>query len=183
MVKRRDQLSVLILFASIEGQTRKIAQFVEAEVRRAGHEATLVDASNKNAVVTFEGFDTVILAAPVHERRHPPNFELLLTASRADLAGRRTLMISVSLGAAFPELHEEAREYLDEMKMRTSLKPNAETLVAGAVRPSSYGYYETEVLRHAVLRNQAINPSTQEVEFTDWEALAAVVTEFVSADA
>ena len=176
-------MSVLILFESIEGQTRKIAQFVETKVRSAGYKATLVDASDKMAEVTFEGFDTVILAAPVHERRHPPNFELLLTASRADLAARRTLMVSVSLGAAFPELHEEAQDYLDEMKMRTSLKPNVELLVAGAVRPSSYSYYETEVLRHAVLRNQAIDPGTQEHEFTDWEALAVVVTEFVSAGA
>lgn len=176
-------MSVLILFASIEGQTRKIARFIETEVRNAGHKATLVDASDMMAEVTFEGFDTVILAAPVHERRHPPNFELLLTASRVDLAARRTLMISVSLGAAFPELEEEAQEYLVEMKSRTHLKPNAEALVAGAVRPSSYGYYETEILRHAILRHQTIDPSTQEREFTDWDALAVVVTEFVSTGA
>jgi len=173
-------MAVLILFASIEGQTRKIARFVEAKVRSAGHEATLVDASDKMAEVTFEGFDTVILAAPVHERRHPPNFEFLLTASRADLAARRTFMISVSLGAAFSELKEEAWEYLVEMKLRTGLEPNAELLVAGAVRPSSYGYYETEILRHVILRDQTIDLSTQEREFTDWDALATVVTEFVS---
>ncbi len=176
-------MPILILFASIEGQTHKVAKFVESEVHSAGHEATLVDVSDKMAVVTFEGFDAVILAAPVHERRHPPNFELLLTASRADLANRRTLMISVSLAAAFPELHGEAQEYLIEMKMRTSLEPDAETLVAGAVRPSSYGFYETEVLRHAVLRNRAIDPRTQEHEFTDWDALAVVVSEFVSTGA
>ena len=79
-------MPVLVLFASIEGQTRKIARFVETELKRAGVDVTVVDASEKMAEVTFEGFDTVILAAPVHERRHPPNFELLLAASRADLA-------------------------------------------------------------------------------------------------
>ena len=175
-------MQVLILFASIEGQTRKIAQFIEETVRSAGHDPTIVDVSDKMADVTFDGFDTVILAAPVHERRHPPNFEVLLTASRADLEARRTLMISVSLGAAFPKLMGEAQEYMDEMKMRTGLKPNAEALVAGAVRPSSYGYYETEVLRHAILRHQTIDPRTQECEFTDWDALGRVVTRFLSAD-
>ncbi|WP_299567724.1 flavodoxin domain-containing protein [uncultured Sulfitobacter sp.] len=173
-------MQVLVLFASIEGQTRKIADFVDAQVRRAGHESTLVDASEKRAVVTFEGYDTVILAAPVHERRHPPNFEIVLTASRADLAARRTMMISVSLGAAFPELREEAQEYLEEMKMRTRLQPDAEVLVGGAVRPSSYGYYETEVLRHAVLRNQNIDPRTQEHEFTDWDMLEDAVGSFIA---
>ncbi|MEH6833402.1 MULTISPECIES: flavodoxin domain-containing protein [Falsihalocynthiibacter] len=173
-------MSVLILFASLEGQTRKIARFVEAEVRNAGYEATLVDVSDKMAEVTFVGFDTVILAAPVHERRHPPNFELLLTASQDSLAARRTFMISVSLGAAFPELIEEAQEYLIEMKLRTGLEPNAELLVAGAVHPSSYGYYETQILRHAILRHQAIDPRKEDREFTDWDALSKAITEFVS---
>jgi len=152
-------------------------------VRSAGLQSTLVDVSEKMAAVTFEGFDTVILAAPVHERRHPPNFELLLTASRADLAARRTLMISVSLGAAFPELLEEAQEYLIEMKLRTGLEPDAEALVAGAVRPSSYSYYETEILRHAILRHQTIDPSSQEREFTDWDALSTAVRGFLTTGA
>lgn len=176
-------MPVLVLFASIEGQTRKIARFVGTELRRAGIDASVVDASEKMAEVTFEGFDTVILAAPVHERRHPPNFELLLAASRADLAARRTLMISVSLGAAFADLREEAQGYLTEMKMRTSFEPDAELLVAGAVRPSSYGFYETEVLRHAILRTKKIDPRSQEHEFTDWDALAENVKAFVSAAA
>lgn len=173
-------MSVLILFASIEGQTQKIARFVEEKVRNAGRIVKLIDVSAKMAKVSFEGWDTVILAAPVHERKHPANFEILLTASRAHLASRRTLMISVSLGAAFPELKEEARDYLEEMRMRTGLTPDAELLVAGAVRPSSYGYYETEILRHVILRHQNIDPNTQEIEFTDWEALSADVGKFVS---
>lgn len=173
-------MTVLILFASVEGQTQKIADFVAAEVERAGHETSVVDASDNLAEVSFKDFDTVILAAPVHERRHPPNFELILTVSKADLAARRTLMLSISLGAAFPKLMEEAREYLHEMKLRTGLKPDAEALVAGAVRPSSYGYYESQVLQHAVLRDQDINPNTQEQEFTDWGALAGTIAEFVS---
>lgn len=176
-------MAVLILFATIEGQTAKIARFIETELQGAGCEATLVDASDKMAKVTFDGFDTVILAAPVHERRHPASFELLLTASRADLAARRTMMISVSLGAAFTTLKKEAREYLVEMKLRTGLEPDAELLVAGAVRPSSYGYYETQILRHAILRDQTIDPRTQEREFTDWDELAAAVKGFAGVDA
>ena len=40
-------MNVLIPYASIEGQTLKIARFAEEHVRRAGHEATLVDAGQK----------------------------------------------------------------------------------------------------------------------------------------
>jgi menaquinone-dependent protoporphyrinogen oxidase len=173
------RMSVLIIFASVEGQTQKVARFVADEVKAAGHAVRLVDASDNLAEVSFDDTDTVILAAPVHERRHPANFELILTASRMELAARRTLMLSISLGAAFPELMEEAREYLREMKMRTGFLPDAEALIAGAVRPSSYGYYESQVLRHAVLRDQPNDPATQEQEFTDWGQLADVVADFL----
>ena len=67
-------MKVLIIFASVEGQTRKIVKFLANEVKSIGHDAQLFDASDA-AKVSYDGIDAVILAAPVHERRHPKMFE------------------------------------------------------------------------------------------------------------
>ena len=101
-------MKTLVIYATIEGQTGKIANFVKDEVRKMGHDVALVDA-NDPTEISFEGIDAVIMAAPVHERRHPQNFEALLTAHVGRLARLKTLLISVSLNAAFPEGIEEAR--------------------------------------------------------------------------
>jgi menaquinone-dependent protoporphyrinogen oxidase len=172
-------MKVLIIFGTVEGQTRKIGKFAADRLRKLGHEVSLVDAAEKFADVSLEGVDTVILAASVHERRHPKPFEVLLAAQSAELNALDTLLLSISLSAAFPEGLEEAMDYLVEMKMRTGIEPTAEALVAGAVKTGSYDYFASQVLRHVVLRGRDYDPSQGEHEFTDWDALAVTIDDFV----
>lgn len=174
-------MKVLIVYATVEGQTGKIARFLQDRLTEAGHAVTLADAGDRTAQIDVLAADKVILAASVHQRRHPEAFEVFVTGAKADLAQRPTLMISVSLKAAFPEGQEEAQDYLAEMKMRTGLAPDAELLVAGAVQALSYDYFETQVLRFVVLDGQDFDPEDGPHEFTDWGRLDADVTAFIAA--
>lgn len=173
-------MKVLILYATVEGQTGKIARFVSDAVKRLGHEAVRTDADD-TAELSLEGVDAVILAAPVHQRRHPRGFEALIAARAEALAERRTLMLSVSLNAAFPEGQEEAEDYLLEMKMRTGLAPDAELLVGGALRPAEYDYFASQVVRFVVMRDHEYDDTADEHEFTDWDALATKIEAFLLA--
>ncbi|MGC3937283.1 flavodoxin domain-containing protein [Roseobacter sp. EG26] len=172
-------MTTMIVYATIEGQTGKIARFVEDQLRRQDIAVQVVDAGDKAVSVSFEGVDKVILAASVHERRHPKPFEVFLTAHRHELAPIDTLLLSVSLSAAFPEGLEEAREYVIEMNMRTDMKADRDVLVAGAVRTNQYDFYARQVLRHVVLRDKDFDPNVEEYEFTDWDALAVEVSKFI----
>ncbi len=175
-------MSVLIAYESVEGQTAKIAKFIEALAQDEGYQVQLVNTSDRLASVSFEDVDTVILAASVHERRHPKMFETFLATETKAFESRRTLMISVSMSAAFPDGLEEAQEYLDEMKMRTQLNSDVDLLVAGAIRSKNYGYYETQVLKHVVLRGQGFDASIKEHEFTDWSELEDRVSAFLDGE-
>ena len=172
-------MTILIAFATIEGQTEKIAGFVADTVREHGHDVWLMDTTDRTAPVSFDGVDRVVLAASVHERKHPKPFEVFLTAHAEDLAARPCLLLSVSLSAAFPEGMEEAHEYVVEMKMRTGLKTSAEVLVPGAIRTHRYDYYARQVLRHVVMRGKDYDDSQTEHEFTDWDALKMEVVRFL----
>jgi len=173
-------MAVLIAYATIEGQTGKIAHFVEEEIRKAGQEARLLDVSDETLAVSFEGVDKVILAAPVHERRHPMAFEVFMTGQRRELEARPTLLLSISLSAAFLDEMEEAQVYVDELKSHTGVTPDREVLVAGALRTASYDYFNSQILRHGVMSRHEYDPSEGEHEFTDWDALSATVQGFVS---
>ncbi|MES0863420.1 hypothetical protein ABLN87_13780 [Ruegeria sp. SCPT10] len=52
-------------------------------------------------------------------------------------------------------------------------------MVAGAVRPESYDYFEKEIIRHVVLKDRNVDPRDGTQEFTDWAALEASVTTFL----
>lgn len=170
-------MKVLVLYGTVEGQTAKVAGFVADQVRALGHEADLQD-SDAPEPVEFGDVDAVILAGSVHQRRHPRHFEALLAGLKEDLSRRKTLLLSVSLNAAFGEGREEAQEYVTELKMRTGFEPDSEMLVAGAVRSSEYDYFAMQVIRHVVLRGRKADDSGEH-EFTDWEALAAGVEKFL----
>ena len=174
-------MKLVIIFETGEGQTRKIAEFIADLVRKADHDVTLVDTSEKTADLSLDTADKVILAAPVHERRHPKAFEVAVGAARQTLTELPTLMVSVSLKAAFPDGLEEARNYLTEMKMRTGFEPAEEVLVAGAVRADSYDYYQSQIVRYVALEGHDVNVTDGVQEFTDWGALTDTVTSFLNA--
>lgn len=174
-------MKILIIFETIEGQTGKIVDQVAAQIQKAGHDVRRFDASDRMGSVSFDGIDKVILAASVHERRHPKNFEVFVSTSLDELTDRQTLLISVSLKAAFPEGIPEAQDYLTEMEMRTGFTPDQELLVAGAVRMSSYDYFESQIVQNVALAGQDVGLVDGVREFTDWDKLRADVEAFVQA--
>lgn len=171
-------MSVLIVYDSVEGQTEKVAGFVRDTLEAAGKSVSLVNIATDPAV-DFEGVAHIILAAPVHERRYPDSFEVFAAGRRSKLAEIPTLMLAVSLAAAFPEKHSDAEDFQDEFEMRTGFKPGEVEYVAGAVKPSSYGFFEAQILRFVVLRGEPVDPH-EEREFTDWDRLKTRVTGFVA---
>ncbi len=175
-------MNVMVIYATIEGQTGKIAKFVANLVRDAGHQVSIIDSHDKVSDLELEGIDAVILAAPVHERRHPLPFEVVLSANSKELEKRRTLMLSISLNAAFPEGREEAQEYLTEMKMRAEFTPDEEMLVAGAIRSDKYDYFASQIVQHVVLRGREVDANADGHEFTDWDALTAKIGAFLLAE-
>ncbi|MEL7258390.1 MAG: flavodoxin domain-containing protein [Pseudomonadota bacterium] len=172
-------MKILIVFETVEGQTQKIAEFVEHHLSAAGHDVQVFNTANRTSPIDLEDFDGIVLAAPVHERRHPKAFEVFVAASREDLGKRKTLFLSVSLKAAFAEGQEEAWDYLTEMKMRTGFAPSREAIVPGAVRTESYDYFEKQVLSNVVLGGRKVDLVDGVREFTDWDKLRAEVNAFV----
>ncbi len=172
-------MTVLIAYGSIEGQTKKVAKYVEDLIRDAGAKVTVFDTGDRSQEPALEAVDQVILAASVHERRHPKDFETFVFSNRKELAEKQVLLVSVSLKAAFENGQDEARDYVDEMLLRTGLEPTEVQLVAGAIRRSSYDFYASEVLRHVVLKGQRFDPNVRDYEFTDWDALGDGVKSFL----
>ena len=173
-------MSVLILFETVEGHTAKVADFAADVAREAGRTVEVIDLGGKEEPA-FGGVDHVILAASVHQRRHPRDFEATVAAHREVLSRLPVLMLSVSLSAAFPEGRDEAQDYLDEMKMRTGLAPNAEALVPGAVQTAKYDYFAMQVVKFVLLRGRQVDSDAAEHVFTDWEALRTTVQDFLAA--
>lgn len=173
-------MNFLIIFETVEGQTGKVAEFVRTRLEAQGHSVRLFNSHDTAEQPDFDGIDKVIMAAPVHERRHPRNFEVLVSSATEHLKSRPVLMISVSLKASFKEGLSEARDYVLEMTMRTGFEPDHVVLAAGAVRERAYDYFESQIVRQVVLDGRDVQLEDGIQEFTDWTALGHDMDEFLN---
>ncbi|MEM9475791.1 MAG: flavodoxin domain-containing protein [Pseudomonadota bacterium] len=173
-------MKLLILFATIEGQTRKIADHLAQAAEEMGHTVVMHDADTDDVGLALGGVDRVVLAASVHRRRHPQSFEKLVQSQADALKGLPTLLYSVSLCAAFDEGLKEAQTYVDEMCDRTGFVPSETVLVGGALQFDKYQDYEAWIVRYIALGLRNYDKAEGDREFTDWDALTQSLSAYVS---
>ncbi len=172
-------MRTLIIFASVEGHTRKIAHFVEESVRQTGQPVRLFDAGGDDPHVDFDEIERVILAASVHRLRHPSSFEKFVKSHHRELSDLPTLLLSVSLCAGFPEGVSEARSYVDDLTTRTGFVPTRDLLVGGALQFGKYREDEAWIVRFIA---RGLNPGGdvgEDRELTNWDAIEEAVSCFV----
>ncbi len=172
---------VLVVYATTEGHTRKIAERVAARIGAGGDQATLVDA--RAAAVTELGtFDAAVLAASLHVGRHQAEMVEFIRKQRARLDRAPTAFVSVSLSAT-SRLEEDlagARAAVEEMFDELDWEATSVHLAAGAVHDRRMSFLKRWVI-HRILREKGVemDPSG-DMEFTDWAALDVFVDTFMA---
>ncbi len=173
-------MKILIAYATTDGQTLKIAEFMAERIRQAGHEAELFDTNSRRDDVDLDQFDKVIVAGSVHQLKHQKCLEIFVFAKREKLEAMPSMFVSVSLASAFPDAHYQAVEYCERFVSDTGWKPDKVAYVAGAVRHEDYGYFREQILEHLVLEGAHYDDLVDDHEFTDWQAVGEAVQSFLA---
>ncbi len=92
-------MTVLILYATTEGQTRKIAGRAGDHLKLAGHRVEIMRIGAANGI-GLQSYERVILMASVHAGRYQPEFTAYVTLHQPDLVKIPHAFLSVSLSAA-----------------------------------------------------------------------------------
>jgi len=174
-------MRILIAYGTSEGQTRKIANTVAEQIRELGHEVHLLDTASieETDVGSYGSYDKFVVAGSVHQRRHQECVEVFVMAKLSELQKQPTLLISVSLSAAFPDGISEAQSYVNDFLAITGWKPTQSLLVAGALRYDEYDYFKAQIIEHVVLKCREVEGANGDYEFTDWDTLRRTVESFV----
>jgi menaquinone-dependent protoporphyrinogen oxidase len=173
-------MNVLVLYSSTEGQTKKVAERAAAKIRAAGHAAETYDMGSEQKAPAISPYDAVIVAASVHQGFHQESATNFVAAQVGILKTKRTAFISVSLSAAMPDGEAEAQSYVDRFVEVTGWRPGACLLLAGAVRLSSYDYFERQVMKYMIAQKGIAHDLDVDYECTDWSELEAFVGSFLT---
>jgi menaquinone-dependent protoporphyrinogen oxidase len=173
-------MKVLVVYATGEGQTRKIAGTVASHLQELGHEVTCRDSSENLGNLDFNAFEAIFVAGSVHEQKHQETIADFVIARRALLERAPSAFLSVSLAAAMKDGMPEARSYIADFIAETGWQP-ADTLpVAGALRYSEYDYFRQQVVRDVIFKNDFRIDAERDYEFTDWEGVKSFAGNFVA---
>jgi menaquinone-dependent protoporphyrinogen oxidase len=165
--------SVLIVYGTTEGQTRKIAARMAELASEYGHAATVADAAGAAVHVPRGRYDAVMVAASVHRLRHQTSVKRFVRENLRLLEHVPSAFFSVSLSAAGkePRQREGARRCAEAFLKETGWKPGMVRLVAGALAYSRYGFVTRWVMKQIARREGGDTDTSRDYEYTDWEQL------------
>lgn len=175
-------MTVLITYATTEGQTRKIARFCADCLIAQGHSIELLplaDAADDDGL-DLNRFDTAILAGSVHGGRLQPQLARFAARHAAELNARPTMFVMVSLAAAGNDPDELAHlaQIAADFTDGAGWSPAYVAHVAGAFRFTQYDFFKGLAMRWIAHSKGEEVDRHSDKEYTDWSALAALLAKW-----
>lgn len=175
-------MNLLILYASTEGQTRRICRVAADRAQAQGHRVEMLPAAAAATETLEHGrFDAAILAGSIHAGHIQKDLIDAVQRSGAMLSELPTLYLQVSLSAAGddPEEQVDLARIAERTALAFGFTPTRTEQIAGAFRFSQYDFLKTWAMRWIASEKGEDIPRGEDREYTDWEALGAVLDDWM----
>ncbi|WP_396612172.1 flavodoxin domain-containing protein [Haloferax sp. S1W] len=179
--------SILVAYGTKEGQTEKIAEYIETVLEERGHKATVLSVNDFPAETAVTDFDAVFVGSSIHMGKHVKKVSRFVKENREAIEARPNAFFQVSLSSAFPSEENDAHvaEYIAEFVEETGWEPDRIGAFGGALRFSEYGFFTRMIMKRIARDTIGETDASQDHEYTDWdevEAFAADVAAIVEMD-
>jgi menaquinone-dependent protoporphyrinogen oxidase len=167
---------VLIAFHTEEGQTAKIAERIAAVLTASG---ISVDLAAVDAGPSTAGYDAVVVGDSIHAVHHSKALRRFLRDRAESLDAMPTALFQVSLTSANPDDEHTvtAHGLVQELLHKTGFSPDIVAMFAGALVYTRYGWFKRHVMRAIVKREGGDTDTSQDYEYTDWDAVGEFATD------
>lgn len=174
-------MRILIAYASIDGQTARIAQRVGAVLTHAGHKVTSMPADDPGLARALGEHDAVIVGGGIRYGHHARYLEAAIREHFVAIATRPNAFFSVSLSAGGPGARPaEAARHVAKFLERTGWTPQRATSFAGALRYTKYNPFIRLMMRLIVGAAGGDTDTSRDYEYTDWQAVERFAAEFAA---
>ena len=174
----------LIVYATTDGQTRRISERIQQVFRDSGQQTTLADI-DEAAQVDPADFDGFIAGASVRYGKHDPEMAAFLEGNRDAINRVPNAFFSVNLIARKPEKRNlEGNKYLRKFLERLSFSPMHVEIIAGKLDYPSYRFIDRIMIQMIMKITGGPNDGTSVIEYTDWDQVdgfAARMAEAIAA--
>ncbi|HEX6244280.1 MAG TPA: flavodoxin domain-containing protein [Polyangiales bacterium] len=187
---------ILVLYATREGQSLKVAEHVTQRLRARGLNVRQVEARQHKDSFMLSDYEAVLMVAPVYASFHPRELVRFASLHRELLATMPARLLSLSLSQAGVELPSASpeqrarsgagvREVTDRFCKATGFDPRRVVPVAGCLAYSKYGFLKRQLMRYIARKAGGSTDTSRDHEYTNFAnvdaALAVFCDEFAAA--
>jgi menaquinone-dependent protoporphyrinogen oxidase len=166
--------SVPVLYATSEGQTRRISERLAQILREQGLSSTAIEVSSAEArAVDWPHVRGAVVAASLHAGRHQRAACKVARVHAAELSAIPSVFVSVSLSAASKNEHERdaARKLADGFTTTAGWRPWQVACVAGRLAYTQYGFLIRWFMQRIAKKEGGPTDTSRDHELTDWSAV------------
>ncbi|MDR3214543.1 MAG: menaquinone-dependent protoporphyrinogen IX dehydrogenase [Azoarcus sp.] len=173
-----DHKSVLLLYSSRFGHSRKIADAVAVELMRAGLTVEVAGLTQTTRIDPGRhiGLGLVISVRYGHFARAAYK---LVKAHKAWIESVPTLLMTISLTARKPEKRDPTNHvYTRKFLKKTAWCPSQTEVVAGSLQYPLYNVFDRACIRLIMLMMGGEADGRSEIDYTDWDRVRAAAREY-----
>jgi menaquinone-dependent protoporphyrinogen oxidase len=172
-------MRILIVFATTEGHTRRLAEFAAEYLRRLGHHVSVCDAARSDGL-DLASFEAAFLLASLHLRRYQASLIKFAREKHAALNVMASAFVSVSLSAVGDPSNLGLRDCLKHFENDTLWRPAMVHHAAGAMPFSAYSFFMKLAIKFIAHWHGMSVKTSQDYDLTDYAALGAFIDHFLA---
>lgn len=172
-------MKIYIAYATQEGQTAKIADYIADVIRAHGHQADTVDIGAARDGVPAD-YDGVIVGSSIHMGKHDKRAVEYVRHNVDSLEKLPSAFFSVSLAAHGDEA--EAEGYVEEFETETGWQPRQVALFGGALTYTHYGFLKRRLMKK-IAGDKPGNLGTdtsRDYVYTEWDGVRRFAEAFIA---
>jgi len=175
-------MNILILYATKEGQTEKIADFIAEVIRHHGHQAVTQLGEHLPKDFSTDRFDAAMLGGSIHMGKYPSYLKKFVTGHRDWLnqVPSAFFIVCMAINSVNEKEQIEARSFGPKFVKDTNWQPSLLETFAGAVKYTQYGFITRKIMQMISKKEGGSTDTSHDHEYTNWEAVTQFTEQFLS---
>lgn len=167
----------LILYASIDGQTKRICDYISALLNQRSITTTVLSISSK--IDNLDYYDSIIIGASIRYGVHQKSVYNFIKNNRQKLDLKKNAFFSVNVVARKEKKNSpDTNPYIKKFLKKTSWKPEKLAVFAGKIDYPKYGFFDRHIIRLIMWITNGPTNILGTYEFTDWDIVKIFAQKF-----
>jgi menaquinone-dependent protoporphyrinogen oxidase len=159
----------LIIYSTVDGQTRAICEFIKGINQTAESEVTVASLEEAKEL-SLAHYDKVMIGASIRYGKHRPELYQYINHHHAVLSAKKNAFFTVNVVARKPEKNTpETNPYMKKFLELSLWKPQQLGVFAGKIDYPKYGFIDKTMIRFIMWMTKGPTDTSGTFEFTDWQ--------------